>query len=168
VPAKSTELGLKEKRHLEAAEGWLGLGSVIEAETELGLIATKLQSHPDVLRVRYHVLAAKKDWEAAVATAKMLTLLLPDTSFGFVHQAYALHELKRTQEAMNVLLPVAHRFKEEPILFYNLACYSCQLGDNVGARMWLDKAYEAGDEAKLREMASEDPDLVPLFKKPKK
>jgi hypothetical protein len=34
--------------------------------------------------------------------------------------------------------------------------------------MWLDKAYEAGDEAKLREMASEDPDLVPLFKKPKK
>ena len=37
--------------HLEAAQGWLGLGNHLEADKELDNITPALRSHPDVLEV---------------------------------------------------------------------------------------------------------------------
>jgi hypothetical protein len=45
--------------HLNAAEGWLGLGDPIEANEELKKIAPVLYSHPDVLEVRYRICAQR-------------------------------------------------------------------------------------------------------------
>jgi len=38
---------------------------------------------------------------------------VPDSPFGFVHLAYALHELRGTKEAWNVLLPVVDKSPDE-------------------------------------------------------
>lgn len=40
-------------RHLEAAEGWLGLGDVAEAKLELAAIPAQKHSNPAVMQVRY-------------------------------------------------------------------------------------------------------------------
>src|SRR5215472_4067015 len=96
--------------HLNAAEGWLGLGNSAEAEQELLRLNPAVEDHPEVLRVRYHLYGQTKRWDRAAETAQLLCQLTPDTPFGWIHLAFALHELRRTREAYDVLLPVVNRF----------------------------------------------------------
>lgn len=149
--------------HLQAAQGWLELGTHLEANEELERITPTMRAHPDVLRVRHDVYAAAKKWEMAAEIAQALCRVVPDKPFGFVHLAYALHELKRTKEAWNVLLPIVDRFPEEYIIRYNLACYACQLGDLKGAWAWLEKAIDMAGSKDVKLMALQDSDLEPLW-----
>jgi predicted Zn-dependent protease len=155
-------VGPPDSHHLAAAEGWIGLGNQVEAEQELKQISAKLSSHPDVLRVRYHLYESAKRWELAAEIAQALCKTLPGVAFGWVHLAYALHELKRTREAYNVLHPVANRFPDELIVRYNLACYACQLGEPAEAWSWLEKAIGLASVSEVKKMALADPDLASL------
>ena len=155
-------LELHDQRHLEAAQGWFELGNCIEATVELDQITPGMRGHPSVLEVRFHIYAAAKKWESAIEIAKAISEFAPDNPFGFIHQAYSLHELKRTQEAWNVLLPVVDKFPKEYIIRYNLACYACQLGNLQEARAWLKKASNLADPKQVKIMALKDPDLEPL------
>jgi predicted Zn-dependent protease len=157
-------LELHDQRHLEAAQGWFELGNCIEATEELEQITPEMRGHPSVLEVRFHIYAAAKKWEYAAEIAKATSEFAPDNSFGFIHQAYSLHELKRTQEAWNVLLPVVDKFPKEYIIGYNLACYACQLGNLKEARAWLKKASDLAGTNEVKLMAQNDPDLEPLWK----
>jgi predicted Zn-dependent protease len=156
------DLSLSSVRHLEAAQGWLGLGNWREARAELINIPAQLQSHPEVLQVRWAIHAAAKEWKSAAEVAEAFRKARPESPFGFVHLAYALHEMKRTQEAQNVLLPVVEKFRDEFIIRYNLACYACQLGDGAAAWTWLEKSMALNDPDEVKQMALNDPDLEPL------
>jgi predicted Zn-dependent protease len=163
-----SDLSFTDVRHLEAAQGWLGLRNWREANAELANIPAALQSHPDVLQVRWAIHAAAKEWESAAAVAEAFREAKPDSPFGFVHLAYALHEMKRTQEAQDVLLPVLDKFRDEFIIRYNLACYACQLGDAEGAWRWLEKSMALTHPDEVKRMALNDPDLEPLRTRIKK
>ena len=64
---------------------------------------------------------------------------------GWINRSFALHELKRTQEACDQLHEgLLYRFRDESLIWYNLACYACVLGDRARARKMLDKAIELG------------------------
>jgi len=89
--------------------------------------------------------------------------LLPDQAFGQVRLAYALHELKRTKEAWDALLPFADKLPSEWVIPYNLACYIAHLGDLVAAHDWLAQAFRLGNEKETKSQALEDPDLAPLW-----
>ena len=154
-----------DQRHLEAAQGWFELGNCIEATKELDSIAPEMRGHPGVLQVRFQIYSAAREWEFAAEIAKAISEILPGSPFGFIHLAFALHELKRSQEAWNVLLPVVDKFPDEYIIRYNLACYACQLGNRQEAWDWLEKAIELAGKKKVRVMALEDPDLEPLWPK---
>src|SRR5579862_5439089 len=108
-----------DTHHLNAAEGWIGLGNATEAEQELAKLSTLVLGHPEVLRVRYHLHERTRKWDCAVEVAELLCRVVPQTPFGWIHLAYALHELRRTQEAYNVLIPVVDRFPEEYVMRYN-------------------------------------------------
>jgi predicted Zn-dependent protease len=155
-------LSLADIRHLEAAQGWLGLKNWREAKAEIAHIPPSLQSHPDVLQVRWAIHAAARDWELAAQVAEDFRHANPDSPFGFVHLAYALHEMKRTREAQNILLPVVDKFRDEYIIRYNLACYACQLGDQEAAWRWLEKSMALTDPNDVKRMALNDPDLEPM------
>jgi len=158
------DLGINDRRYLESAQGWLGLGRWMEANEELELITPKMRAHPDVLCVRWEVYAAAKKWEMAAEIARSISVMLPDFAFGWIHWAYSLHEMKRTKEAWGVLLPVADKFPGEHTIPYNLACYACQLGDAKAGWQWLEKALEIADESAVKLQALEDPDLEPLWR----
>ncbi|HNU50199.1 MAG TPA: tetratricopeptide repeat protein [Verrucomicrobiota bacterium] len=149
--------------HLDAAQGWLTLGDTVEANEELEKIAVAHRAHPDVLEVRWAVLAAAKKWEACVEVATLLTEVAPDRPEGWVHRAYALHELRRTLEAWETLQPVMARFPDAYLIPYNLACYAAQLGSLEAARALLEKACAVSRHPEVvRQMAREDKDLEPL------
>jgi predicted Zn-dependent protease len=151
-----------DTHYLNAAEGWLGLGNLDEAEQELEMVSPGARTHPEVLRVRYQLYAEKKLWEMATEAAQMLCKLIPESPFGWIHLAYALHELKRTREAYQVLIPVADRFSEEYIIRYNLACYCCRMGNLEEAMAWLKKAVSLARAPTIKQMALTDPDLEEL------
>lgn len=153
----------KDKLHLQAAEGWLELGDLDSAANELEEIAPELREHPHVLVVRMQIYLEAKRWENVVIIANTLVRDLPELREPWIHRSYALHELKRTQEAYDNLLPVAERFPDVWTIPYNLACYTAQLGRIEEAAMWFEKAKQI-DPDTVQRAASDDPDLAPLFK----
>ena len=150
--------------YLQAAQGWLELGNHAEANLELNNVSPSSRNHPAVLELRWQIYAVEKKWEAALEIASMMIHLAPGYSVGWIDRSFALHELNRTIEARDNLLPVVQKFPDEPILRYNLACYECRLGRLEQAKDWLEKAFRTGDARKIKSMALKDPDLEPLWR----
>lgn len=151
-----------DTHHLLAAAGWLELGNAAEALAELDRIAPACRTLPEVLEVRWSAHAHAKAWDVCLNVASSLIERAPERPAGWIDRSFALHEMKRTQEAWDGLLPAATRFPKHPIIAYNLACYACQSGRLDEARDWLKKAIRLGGDSDIRKMAQEDPDLAPL------
>jgi predicted Zn-dependent protease len=165
VNEKPKSLPHPDNRHLEAAEGWLGLGNWQYANDELDQISDQFHAHPYVLELRYKVHGAAKRWDMAIEVAKTACEILPDEPWGHFYMAFALHEMKRTQEAYDTLKPVVDKFPEEQIMHYNLACYACQLGRLKEAMDWIEKSAGMEGKHNIRKLALEDKDLEPLWGK---
>jgi|ERR1044071_2349443 tetratricopeptide (TPR) repeat protein len=149
--------------HLRAAQGWVELGNHKEAWKELEEIRPEFRAHPDVLQIRWTVYAFARDWKAGVEICEALIKLESSRPEPWIHRSFALHELKRTQEALEKLLPAVHIFPNDWTIPYNLACYTCQLGKLKDAMTWLEKAIDFGGKTDVRQMALEDSDLEPLW-----
>jgi tetratricopeptide (TPR) repeat protein len=157
-----------DNHHLNAATGWLELGNAAEAKAELARISSANRSHSGVLEVNWQICAAEKNWPAALATARNLVQLDPENVSGWIHQSYSLHEMKRTQEALDLLLPIIEKFPGVSTIPYNLACYACQLGDLEPARNWLAKAVKIRGKEDIRKVALADADLRQLWEEIRK
>ena len=153
-----------DTHHLSAAEGWLELGNHHEALSELNLVSLAEQGRVEVLDLRWSISAQLKLWEQCVVLAERIVELAPRNVFGWIHRSYALHELKRTSEARDLLQPALKRFPKNETIPYNLACYECQLGNLEESREWLRRAMKLRSPAELKAQALEDPDLKPLWK----
>ena len=154
-----------DSHHANAAMGWLELGNRAEAQAELDQVSAANLRHPDVLEVRWALLAQEQQWEAALDVATKLLLRAPERPTGWLHRAYSL---RRTPEgglakAWDALLPAAEKFPKEPIVAFNLSCYACQLQLPDAARQWLRQAMKIGDKAAIRKMALADNDLKSLW-----
>ena len=77
------------------------------------------------MRLKIYLAAGKWGHVAEVAIA--LCTMLPNSTFGPLHLAYALRKLNKLAEAKTGLIAVADKFPEEWQIAYQLACYSCQL-----------------------------------------
>ena len=129
-----------DSHHLLAAEGWLELGDSHAAAEELENIAPALHVHPAVLEIRWLISATEGKWAVCLELATAMTERIPKAPFGWIHRSFALHELKRTEEARDNLLDVIANFPDDATLRYNLACYESQLGHLNLALAYLEKA----------------------------
>jgi tetratricopeptide (TPR) repeat protein len=148
--------------HLNAAQGWLGLGNHIEANEELECITAEFRSHTDVLEIRWHIYAHAKKWDSCVDIAAAIIKLESNRAEEWIHRSFALHELNRTQEAFDQLMPVADTFPDVWLIPYNLACYCAQLGRLDECQEWFKRAM-AIDEETVKQEAIDDPDLKPFW-----
>ena len=148
-----------------AAIGWLELGNVVEARTELAQISAARQEHPDVLELRWSLAAEQKRWEEALEVARALLRRAPKRSSGWLHQAYALRRVPDggVQKAWEALLPAFDKFPKEATIPFNLSCYACQLGQLEAARDWLARAVAVSGKEKVMAMALNDSDMKPLW-----
>src|SRR6266404_2844871 len=152
-----------DTHYLSAAIGWLELGNLVEARTELDLV--QAANNPDVLEVRWVLSAKEENWEEALQIARELIHAAPGRSSGWLHQSYALRRVSQggVKKAWEALLPIFDRFPKEPIISYNLSCYACQLRQMEAARVWLRRALVIGGKEKYKRMALQDPDLKELW-----
>lgn len=155
-----------ESHFVNAALGWLELGLPGEAAAELVHLPDRLQAHPDVLEVRWAIVAAQQHWDAALGVATALVQAAPKRPTGWLHRAYALRRTPQggLKQAWNALLPAAERFPKEALIPYNLSCYACQMERLDDARLWLHRALALGQREHVKAMALQDADLRPLWK----
>ena len=158
-------LTINERRSLEAAEGWLMLGSPLEAHAELEQISGENAYHPAVLAMRWQVYAAAGWWEAAYVVSKALCDFAPESPEAWICQANTLRHCRGLAEAWNTLLSVVSRFPADSVIRYNLACYAAQMGLMEESCGWLVQAFEIQDSVELKLAAIYDPDLQPLWDK---
>ncbi len=141
------------------------LGVLHEARRELGRVQPENRRHSEVLKVRWRIYAAAHKWRACLSVAQTLVFEEPANPFGWVHRSFALHEMRRTHEAFEGLLPAVELFKKDFIIPYNLACYACQLGHLTEAWTWYRRARGLADGGMVQAMALEDNDLQPIWDK---
>jgi Flp pilus assembly protein TadD len=166
MPTTMQSVEPPEVHFLNAALGWLELGLPGEATAELDQLPEGLQAHPDVLEVRWAIVAAQQHWDAALQVASELVRTAPGRPTGWLHRAYALRRAAAggLKQAWTALLPAADRFPKEALIPYNLSCYACQMQRLGDARAWLRRAIEAGNAEHVKQMALQDHDLQPLWK----
>lgn len=153
-----------DRVHLNAAEGWFGLGDLVSASDELEKITPAFRAHPAVLLMRCKIYQAAKKWGYLIEISQTLIEQLPKLADAWIHRSYALHELNQTREAFDLLLPAAKKFPKLPVIPYNLACYACQLGKLEDAMKQIEQAIDLADKKNdIRLDALEDPDLEPLW-----
>ena len=154
-----------DSHYLSAAIGWLGLGNHREAKAELASISTAGQNHPDVLEARWAIYSQEKDWDPALQVARALVERAPERAAGWILQAYALRRSRNggLEQAWEALRPAVDRFPRQPIIPFNLACYSCQMHRLEEARSWLARAAQIGGQAGIQQMALAEPDLQALW-----
>lgn len=152
-----------DSHHLNAAVGWLELGAPREAAHELSLLSAAARQRPEALEILWRVCAAGREWTEALHVACLLVKLVPDGPVGWIHQAFALHELGRTEEALRLLGPARDRFPNVSTIPYNLACYCCRLGRLTAARTWLAKTVQMRSREEIQALALDDADLEPLW-----
>lgn len=143
-----------------AAEGYSELSMFDDALAELNSLPENVAGDASVVELRARILIQAKRWKPALAASRELCALAPEETGGFIHSAFCLHEMGRTEEARETLLGGPPTLHNEPTYHYNLACYECVLGRLDLARAHLERSIQL--DKKYREFAKGDPDLAAL------
>jgi Flp pilus assembly protein TadD len=150
------------EKHLAYALGFLQLGLHADAHAELAALPPEVAATAPALTLRLELAMAEEEWDRVIALAPDLVALDSSEERPWVAWAYALRELKRVNEAQEILLAGVRMIGDpSPLVEYNLACYACLLGELEEAKQLLANVY-ARDKS-WRAVAREDPDLAALF-----
>jgi tetratricopeptide (TPR) repeat protein len=145
------------ERSLLAAQGYLELDMASSALRELDSVADEDQGHEDVLQMKLLVHMKTRQWEQALHICERLRDDYPESTSGFIHSAFCLHEMGRTQEAKDMLVQGPASLLREATYYYNLGCYDAILGNRDEAVRHLEASFQM--DKKFREIAKYDPDL---------
>ena len=119
--------------------------------------------HPHFLLVEWEIHTRAGQWHLACAVAEALIAALPEEPIGWIYRSFSLQQLGYLREARMHLLVAAKTFPTDWRISYNLACYSCQLGDRAGAWNWLDESIRRGDADVIKSLALNEPSFKPLW-----
>ena len=149
-----------EDRRILAAQGYLELGMFRAAAHELEGLSAPRKEKPDALEVITLTLMGGRQWDQALMSATKLQIAAPEEAGGFIHAAYCLHEMGRTEQALSLLLQGPQSLRKKSVYYYNVGCYQARLGQLDAAMETLQKSFEM--ESSLRKSARRDPDLQAL------
>jgi len=145
------------ERRILAAQGYVELALYTEARAELAALSEAAMERVDVQEILLLCLMAESRWADALALTLRLCEMEPEEPGGFIHAAFCLHELGRTDEAVDMLSRGPTALRSKPVFYYNMGCYHARLGDLERALKLLRQSFEM--DGSLRSVARKDPDL---------
>jgi predicted Zn-dependent protease len=145
------------ERTLLAAQGYMELDMVGAALRELEALPQADQGNEDVLQMRLFIHMKSRHWGEALTVCASLREHCPESTTGYIHSAFCLHEMGRTQEAKDMLLDGPASLLRDATYHYNLGCYDAILGNAQDAVRHLETSFQM--DKKFREIAKTDPDL---------
>jgi predicted Zn-dependent protease len=149
------------QRALNAADGYLYLGLPDEALAEMEALPKEEQTDAAIMLARIRTLLHLKRWQDAEELSHSGETQHPDEDEFTVQRAFALHQLRQGDAAIEVLLAAPDWIRRTGILHYNLACYEARLGDLSIARQCINAAIQMN--AAIQKKARIDPDLAELW-----
>ncbi len=147
-------------RKILTAQGYMELGLFEDARAELVGLPKEAWERTDVLETWVLCQMGEQRWEEALEMSRRLCEMQPKEPSGFIHAAFCLHELGRTEEAMVLLQSGPRSLRTKSVYYYNLGCYCAKLGRVDEAKQLLEKSFEIDNG--LRRVAKKDPDLAEL------
>lgn len=151
---------MSEPAWLEKARGYLDLGMHEEAWRSIASLPENFRNSAEAQEMRIVILFERGEPAKALAFCRDLIRSHPDNHAGFIQGAYALHAMKKTGEAVDLLQSGPETLREDHCYFYNLACYEVALGRPDAALTWLQQSFRL--EPRNRARALNDADLTPL------
>lgn len=151
---------MDEPYWLDKTRGYIDLAMHAEAWRELDNLPPERRGSPEAQEMRIAIRLDQQNLEEALALSQVLCEVHPENHAGFVQGAFCLHQLGRTDEAIDHLQAGPKTLLDEPVYFYNLACYELALGKPQTALTWLRQSIEM-DRA-FRARALTDPDLMAM------
>ncbi|MEO6053186.1 MAG: hypothetical protein ABIP97_04165 [Chthoniobacterales bacterium] len=145
------------ERKIQAAHGYMELELTDEALKELDTLSPEEQQEEITLQLRLLILMHAQRWEQGVPVCELLRRQSPGLSIGYIHGAYCLHVMGKTEEAREILRKGPPSLYHEATYFYNLGCYNAILGDKQEAVQNLQTSFQMNPT--FRDEAQNDPDL---------
>jgi tetratricopeptide (TPR) repeat protein len=142
---------------LQAVQGYFELGMNDDAWSELADIERCFPATPSIVQMKVLLLLKDKRYDDGFELSSELRRMEPHGCAGYIHGAYCLHELERTNEALDLLEKAPSTVRDEAIYHYNKGCYQAALGDVDTARSCLSKSFDLDE--RLLAVARKDPDL---------
>lgn len=153
---------MSSNQHFIDCRAYLSLGMPAEAEIALGDSETEAISE-ETFELRILIELKRSAWKAAELLACEAVERFPASAFPYFYQAYALHELSRTEEAFRVLTAAPIETFDRFSLAtwnYNRACYLGRLNRLEAGWSALSAAIDL--EPSFSEDALLDPDLASI------
>lgn len=148
--------------HLKAAVGYLDLGMAQEAWDELDQLPILFRDRDAVLDLKIEIFQRLGNWGSARELAESLAKRSPENLSWWIHWAYSLRRETSVEAARDVLLEAAAIHPDAFLIQYNLACYSCVLGELESARKLLKVAISMNPH--MKNVALKDPDLEAILR----
>ena len=150
------------QRHLRAAIGFIELGMLEDAVSELESLPPEDRDRSSVLALRVEIYRTAGSWSLMEVAARELWKRHPEEPDYWTNLAWAVRRLDSVVAARDILLEAVERFPSDAMTHFNLGCYACQLGDIDQAKTRVRKAIKL--DAKFKLLALDDADLEPLWK----
>jgi tetratricopeptide (TPR) repeat protein len=150
-----------DRKHWEAARGYLELGMYDSANEELENIDPFNRAAPEVLALRVELYQRLQRWHLMREISRRLNEFDPNDVQWIISYAFATRRAVSIEVAKEILLKAVSKFPKEATILFNLACYECQLGQLDSAKEYLRRTFEI--DRKWRIHALDDEDLKPLW-----
>lgn len=151
---------MEESPWHEKIRGYIDLKMLDEAWNAIEQLPPDERSSPEAQELRIIVMLDRGRLHDAWELSAVLSDLHPENHAGFIQGAWCLHARGETERAIEHLNSGPASLREEPIYFYNLACYELALGKKQAALTWLNKSFEMDPPSRAK--ALDDPDLAEL------
>lgn len=145
-------------RRVEYALGYVGLGLLQEAADELAAVRLEDRYAREVMGVRVELHIATQQWDCVAEDARRLLALDQDNVSAWVALGCALRRLDGVAAAKQLLLKADQLHgATHAVIAYNLACYTCLLGELEVAKAYFARACRTDTSFKAAGLT--DPDL---------
>ena len=151
---------MNEPSWLDKTRGYIDIGMLDEASAAIESLPEARRNSSEAKEMNIVITILKEDLEKALTLCKEFSEEFPEKHAGFIQGAYCLHAMGRTQDAIDFLQSGPKCLLDEPVYFYNLACYEVAMERNQAALTWLNQSIEM--KPANRRVALKDPDLAAI------
>src|SRR5438093_12075226 len=128
-----------DKERFDVAVGYAQLGMFLEANEQLENIDPFNRVAPEVLALRIDIYCGLHKWHLMREIAGRLCKFDPRNLQWVISYAYATRRSESIDAAKDILITSLLKFPREGIIYYNLACYDCQLNRIESAKQYLER-----------------------------
>lgn len=151
---------MKRAEHLTISEGFLDLGMVDDAWSELDEIEPLDRAHPSVIAMRLRILECMERFDTGVEIARGAVRLHPEDLNIRLLGAAHIRQATGAGEALRFLQAGPETFRRHGRYWFAIACLHCQLGDLERAAECTRRAVDLDQSFQMRVL--DHPDLEPL------